>query len=299
MTSRHPDGVDEFEYLESHDAQRNSHKFYQLAREGRLVHFQWGRVGTKGNGKVKEFGSEGRASNVFHDHLQTKLNEGYERAARPSDAPEVPVSGTSPASPDAPATSEDYFLEWSVEQGRELEEAALNAAYQTTWSVLAEVPELGLSLDYFGPHGVTGGHVKFYEDGEHKTSFGFPPQSFLDALSSRERRAVLELGTSRDGWLSATGKGQGVISTDKSKWDFAVRLFLSVLATRYDLKVSCSLDLEYGTRGVRATETEHSQFGWFPFWNALKPAVGKHWFVEGDSNIIVDDSAAGVSPYAW
>lgn len=302
-------GVDELEYLEYHDTQENSHKFYQLARKGHLVSFQWGRVGTKGQEQVKEYSGIGRAVTALQDKLSVKRNEGYERETRPSDAPEVPSALTNQASPDGQAApgaplEESYLMEWAVDDAHVLDESALQQAWSTARAVLNEAPELGLDVVYVKPHGVTGGHVQFIQKDDRsrtvKAHFGFPPESFLDSLTSRERKAVLELGTSRDGWLSANGKGQGVMFTDKSTLDFAVRLFLSILATRHDVTVSCSDEMEYGTRGLRVAPADHSQFEWYPLWEpVLKPAVAKHWFVEGDSTVIIVDEQDSATPYAW
>lgn len=293
-----PDGVDEFAYLEFHDSNQNAHKFYQISREGKLVHYQWGRVGTKGQHQVKEFGSAAQASSAFHDRLRRKGGEGYEDTPRPSGAPEIPLSGPTQTQDLDDSRDDNYFVEWSVEET--LEEEALQEACTITQSVLAEVPHLDTNIKYVEPHGVTGGHVKFFAGGEHVGSFGFPPQEFLDSLTQRERRAVLEMGTSRDGWLSATGKGQGVINTDMSMWDFTVRVFLSVLTVKHGVEVSCSSDHATGMMGLRVDSTDHGDFAWYPHWkNVIKPAVQKHWFVEGDSNVVVLDDDDADAMYAW
>lgn len=293
--------VEEFEYLEFHDDKANSHKFYQLARKGQLVVYQWGRVDTKGQVQVKEYSGPGRASVALQEKLSEQLREGYERAPRPSSAPDVPSDLNNNSAPSDPS-SQGYFLAWTVDGEHALDEQAIERTVAIVQAVLADVPGLGLTVNYTGPHGVTGGHATFLEDGNRKATFGFPPQDFLDSLTSRERKAVLELGTSRDGWLSANGKGSGVITTDKSHWDMAVRLFLSILASRYGTDVSCSASFAYGTIGLRVTEAEHSDFEWYRHWDSIRVAVAKHWFVEGDSSVIVVDSTSiGTSDtqYAW
>lgn len=178
-----------------------------------------------------------------------------------------------------------YFLEWHAEQS--VQHVHLREAYEVVDQVIkvAQVHEVAVVLD---------GDLVIFESATDKCWFGYPPRSFLDELTPRERTAVVEVGASRDGYLSIHGTGAGVIQTNRGWVDLPVRLFLSVLANKAHLEISDSDDAEYGTRGIRVGPG-HEKFAWYPRWPEIKSAVKTVWFVDGENTVVLN----GDSVYNW
>lgn len=299
--------ADRSEYLEYLDPARNHDKFYQATRFGNSVCFQWGRCGTKGQSKIEEFATEWQASNAMDEKLEEKKRKGYHAASGNAPLPKAFFKAVPPLEPkpktdadsDPESESSQYFLQWKTT--RPITPDALKEAAVLAGAILARCGAIfpqELTLLHAEDAPAHTGRASFYRDGEKVADFGYPPMSFLDSLSSRERKAVMELGTSRDGWLSNNGTGQGIITTGKSLFDFPVRLFLSVLSGRCGLEVSCSDEQKYH-KGLTVT-VAHESFEWHPFWGQLKPIVEEQWLVHGSTRIIFTAPAAeGERRYAW
>lgn len=86
-----------FEY---HDDK--SSKFWEIGRSGSEVTTAWGRVGTTGQRKTKDFGTEAKAEAAVDKQVRTKMGKGYaEPGGAPTDTPAPTESA--PASSAAPA----------------------------------------------------------------------------------------------------------------------------------------------------------------------------------------------------
>ncbi|MBU0501457.1 MAG: hypothetical protein KJ558_10200 [Gammaproteobacteria bacterium] len=211
----------------------------------------------------------------------------------PPTAPPVPPVSTQEPEQEA---EQGYFLQWKANKA--IAQSDLETAAELVNRILSGCQHL------FKPRlilqaGEDWRQVYFLVDGKQVAAFGYPSLSFLDSLTSRERKAVMELGTSRDGWLSNNGTGQGIITTGKQLFDFPVRLFLSILAHNNGLAVSCSDNLEYHATGLSVTSALED-FAWYPLWGELAPLVGQHWFVVGSTRIFVNAPIEeGECVYAW
>jgi len=289
-------------YLEYYDSARNADKFYQATLKDSSVCYQWGRCGTKGQAKVETHSSERAASQALDEKVSEKARKGYSRTGGSVPLPQEFSQAASPPPKKEPETNPDqdsepasYFLNWKA--ARPIDAAALEESAELTRRIIDHCQHL-LPQRFLLQSGEDYRQVLFFEDGEQVAAFGYPPMAFLDALTTRERKAVLELGTSRDGWLSNHGTGQGIISTGKKMFDFPVRLFLSILAGSHGLEVSCSDGLEYGT-GLAVTPTMED-FEWYPLWTELKPLVEAHWFVQGSTKVLYSaPPTEGERTYAW
>lgn len=288
--------VDQHAYLECYDPARNHDKFYQAARRGKVVCLQWGRCGTKGQSKVETFSTEISAQRAFDEKIDDKRRKGYRVAHGAMEFP-AGFADTAPVSdPDTDTDPADYFLQWKAE--RPIAQADLETAAELVNRIISRTQHL-LSPRFILQEGEDWRQVYFLADGEQVAAFGYPPVAFLESLTSRERKAVMEMGTSRDGWLSNNGTGQGIITTGKQLFDFPVRLFLSILAHNNGLAVSCSENLEYGATGLRVSR-DLEGFDWYPLWHELAPIVDEHWFVVGSTRVFVTAPIEeGERQYAW
>lgn len=190
----------------------------------------------------------------------------------------------------------DYFLQWKTQTAIQPED--LMKAASLVSAITDEAAALQQNQPLEVQHDSEEQITRFFTANQQVAAFGYPPQAFLDSLSSRERTAVMELGTSRDGWLAQNGEGQGIIVTGKQLYDFPVRLYLSILAAQNKLKMSCSDDIEYEGLGLEVS-TSHTAFAWYPLWREIKPIVEKHWFVRGQTKVTFTDSEAAESAHAW
>ena len=197
---------------------------------------------------------------------------------------------------DATDPEQEYFLQWKA--GTPVPDEALGDAAVITGTIIDQSVELHLFQRMEVRHDKSEHVTRFFVNGEQVAAFGYPPKEFLDTLTSRERKAVMELGTSRDGWLAQNGTGTGIIVTGKKVFDFPVRLYLSILATRNELKLSCSDEMKYENHGLVVNES-HSEFEWYPFWGELKPVVERHWFVQGQTKVVFTSARAAESKHAW
>lgn len=188
-----------------------------------------------------------------------------------------------------------YFLAWETRLG--MTDEALLAAFEVTNIILEEAGQPGgMCITFFPRQGEEGCRVHLMSD-DGEAHFGFPPLSFLDGLNRRERVAVMEKGTSRDGWLSAAGTGQGTIITDKGMIDFPVRLFLSVLRGKSSAAIEILDSDDADISAQMCLPRFPSDFRWHPFWNdILRPVVAKHWLLDGQVALI---SRTDDSQYAW
>lgn len=293
--------IDRQTYMERHDPTKNMHRFYQVTRSGNVVCLQWGQIDTDSSGQImiEICDSALEAQRMADSKVSEKLAKGYVVVQEKSALlPESPIAkarekarrGDNPAEPE-PEFSLEYYLQWKTHQPLSTE--ALQDAAALTGKVLDQC-HLPLQMR----HDTTDHVTCFYMAGEQKAAFGYPPRDFLESLSSRERQAVMHMGTSRDGWLAQDGTGQGIIVTGKELFDFPVRLFLSILATRHGLEVNCSDELTYGV-GFSVPDS-HSAFAWYRFWGRLKPIVEELWFVHGSTRISFATKAnEGDCRYAW
>jgi uncharacterized protein (TIGR02996 family) len=65
-----------------------SNKFWNIAREGGLLNFQWGRLGTAGQSQIKDLGTEAAAIKEHDKLVKEKLGKGYrETTAEAAPAP--------------------------------------------------------------------------------------------------------------------------------------------------------------------------------------------------------------------
>ena len=294
-------GIDRQTYLERRDPALNMYRFYQVTRSGSVVCLQWGRIDPNSQGQVKIeiCGSVVEAQCLADAKVSEKRAKGYvvvedksamlpESPMEKAKAEARPDDGRSVPEPEPPP---EYYLQWKTRQP--LFPEALRDAAALTRSILDRC-HLPLQMRHDENDHVT----RFYLEGEQKAAFGYPPGDFLRSLSSRERQAVMHMGTSRDGWLAQDGTGQGIIVTGKALFDFPVRLFLSILATRHGLEVNCSDELAYGI-GFTVPESPKA-FAWCRSWNRMRPIVEELWFVHGSTRISL---ATGVDNndcrYAW
>ena len=88
-----------------------SHKFWEVARDGSQVTTRWGRIGTRGQTKTKDHGSDAKAAIAMRKTIRTKVAKGYQEAEA---APGPPRSARrpSPFARKAPAKPS-----WPVEDG--------------------------------------------------------------------------------------------------------------------------------------------------------------------------------------
>jgi predicted DNA-binding WGR domain protein len=294
-------GIDRQTYLERRDPAQNMFRFYQVSRSGSVVCLQWGRIDTNSPGQVKIeiCGSALEAERLADSKVGEKLAKGYAVVEDKSAVlPESPIEkakgearqGDGQSVPEQESPPE-YYLQWKARQPLSPEE--IQDATALTRRILDRC-HLPLQMRYDVDDHVT----RFYKEGEQMAAFGFPPRDFLRSLGSRERQAVMHMGTSRDGWLARDGTGQGIIVTGKALLDFPVRLFLSILATRHGLEVSCSDELAYGV-GFTIPESPR-EFAWYRSWNRLRPIVEELWFVHGSTRISLTTGAdKNDCRYAW
>ncbi|MCG7871040.1 MAG: WGR domain-containing protein [Candidatus Thiodiazotropha lotti] len=293
--------IDRQTYMERHDLAKNMHRFYQVTRSGNVVCLQWGRIETvsPGQTKIEICDSDSDALNMANTMVSEKLTKGYVVVQEKSALlPESPIAKArekarrkeNQAGPE-PESPPEYYLQWKAHQPLSTE--ALQDAAALTRKVLDQC-HLPLQMR----HDTTDHVTRFYMAGEQKAAFGYPPRDFLESLSSRERQAVTHMGTSRDGWLAQDGTGQGIIVTGKELFDFPVRLFLSILATRHGAEVNCSDELTYGVGFIVPESPE--MFAWYRLWRRLRPIVEELWFVHGSTRI---SFATGANKndcrYAW
>lgn len=296
MSTTNTPSVDRQAYMELYDPGRNQDKFYQITRTGKWVWCQWGRCGTKGQWKRESFAADWRADEMFSVKLAEKRRKGYALKSGsvplPDDAQPNATSTAQAAEPATPPSESDsgldsanslFLLSWKAEEAitqHDLETAAELTNRILDYSQHLQEPRFRLVS------GEDWRQVTFTEDGEQVASFGFPPKDFLDKLSSREYRAVMELGVSRDGWLSNNGTGAGIIITSRKWMDFPIRLFLSILQVNCGLEVSDSDNTEYSQSGLLVTPA-HAGFAWYPAWkDGLQQAVEELWFVRGSSRVV-------------
>ncbi|HZU98933.1 MAG TPA: WGR domain-containing protein, partial [Planctomycetota bacterium] len=74
-----------------------SNKFWAIAREGSSTTVEWGRIGTKGQSKTKDFPDEGAAQKSCDKLVAEKLKEGYQEVASASLPPPASASLPPPA----------------------------------------------------------------------------------------------------------------------------------------------------------------------------------------------------------
>ena len=64
-------------YLELSEGGGGSHKFYQVATKGRQVITRYGRIGTDGQTKTKEFDDDDKAQKSYDKLVEQKTKKGY------------------------------------------------------------------------------------------------------------------------------------------------------------------------------------------------------------------------------
>ena len=67
-------------YMEYHDEEENSHKFWQADNETTfddIVWVSWGRIGSNGSGKNHYFGTAEEALNFIEKKAEEKKRKGY------------------------------------------------------------------------------------------------------------------------------------------------------------------------------------------------------------------------------
>lgn len=64
-------------YLEYHNEDKNSHKFWRAQIRGANVFVRWGRIGASGQGQTKIFSSESAARDFYEDMVSKKRKKGY------------------------------------------------------------------------------------------------------------------------------------------------------------------------------------------------------------------------------
>lgn len=65
--------------LEYHSNAKNSHKFWQIKRDGMYVWVEWGRLGTGGQGNEKKFESVTQALDHTFKMIEKKEAKGYKK----------------------------------------------------------------------------------------------------------------------------------------------------------------------------------------------------------------------------
>ena len=188
---------------------------------------------------------------------------------------------------------DEYTLSWQTTRPITVQD--LEAAYGVVSSVLAEAGLAGVEMT--NAFGRDGDAQRVYIKIEHLSSsgvFGFPSAHYIGQLTPREMRAMESSG--RDGWLGLNGMGAGIVVTDRQWIDFPFRLLLSVLSRNAGLQVT-DAQAQTFIPGRFTLPADPMSFDWMRDWPiALKQAVEKHWFVDGQ---IVRFEESITSPYAW
>jgi uncharacterized protein (TIGR02996 family) len=87
-----------------------SNKFWEIAIEGKSVTTRWGRIGTDGQTKTKDFASEAAAQKEYDALVAEKTKKGYQQVggkAAKAAAPAKPAAAAKPAKAKAPADAGD------------------------------------------------------------------------------------------------------------------------------------------------------------------------------------------------
>ncbi len=282
-------------YLICVDPAKGHNKYWEAAISGSRVWVHYGGIGTKGTIQIKEFSSGTQSRSFIEKKVNEKIGKGYHKAERPARMPDLSevfgVSEEDGAEPSEPP--EKYYLAWGTlgEITEEQMKEAGDITSRIAAAIAQDIPELQPSV-FWHQEENTPGYIELSCD--EVVNFGFPPTSFLESLNEKERLAVLNNGTSRDGWLSARGTGQGTVVTGKGNIDFLVRLFLSVLMGKAELEVFSSQDEELKAQFCAPEDPE--TFEWCNHLAAIQAIVGQYWLIEGQAAIISPESK---SAYAW
>jgi uncharacterized protein (TIGR02996 family) len=106
-----------YEYSEG-----TSNKFWEIERDGSVVTTRWGRIGTDGQSKEKDLGSEDKAEKEYTKLIGQKTKKGYQLVSGSDEpvkpAPKAAVKKTAaPAAPAAPVEIEPGWARYEYSEG--------------------------------------------------------------------------------------------------------------------------------------------------------------------------------------
>lgn len=264
-------------------------KFWAVSVRNDTCYIFSGRNGTKGNKIAYKPGSN--AIYYANAKLSEKTREGYVDAsvmfnsfdhnaflARKFREHGISADADIPQEPPAP-DNPGRSIAWSAPKPITIDH--LNDAVTLVNTVLNTA---GLAPCF---HLTPEGQVTFSAVDDNDLHFGYPPQAFMDGLPLTARKALIERGVSRDGWLSINGVGSGTLEYGESLHQLTVPLFLAVLIRN--------------AGGFSAVDGDNGKLGICLDWDRIKipqgypkenlvRAVREHWFTNDTKVRILEDA---------
>lgn len=265
---------------------KNVDKFWYAVVADKTLFVFFGRNGTKGQHRTKEFKTKDEAVRWFMDKTQEKLNDDYVDGFSVSDELNAQVQKTLEAHAKVAkqAAMDDYAIEWA-NMGDDDKSEEVAQAIRTALPILnqlAEAVSSHVSMEFRLTEYSLGPQIKIMDISNNRdTEFGFFSDSEINSWNSTRQVQMVREGTKLGhGYLNGKGKGTGSMTTDRGWVDIFVRALFEHISKVEPIGLADKLGIHYFDNGFYL-DSAFIDFQWYHHWKLIEPIFIEHGILRG------------------